>query len=61
MAEDERCIANEWSCKSTKINSVLNQLNGVLENQIIFLCVTVMLSKSLKLIFNKFYVCSRYL
>lgn len=40
---------------------VLKQLNDVLEKQIVFLFVPVVLSKSLKLIFYKFYVCSRYL
>lgn len=39
----------------------LNQLNGALEKQILFLSVPVLLSKSLKLIFHKFYVYSTYL
>lgn len=39
----------------------LHQLNGVLEKQILFLCVHVPLSTSFKLIFDKFYVCSTYL
>lgn len=37
------------------------QLNGVLGKQILFLCVAALLSKSLKLIFHKFYICSVYL